>query len=342
MRILLGILIVFSGLLLGMQSVPKTEVAPLFASEEMLEVRLVTDFEELFDDRGEERSYHKANIYWRNPNGEEVGLPLKVMVRGNFRRKKENCRFPPIRLNFDKDSLEGTLFAGQNKLKLVTHCQVREVYEQYNLEEYLVYKMFNELSPYSFSVRLMRIQYEDEKGEEDPIIKYGFIIEDDDLMAERLGGRIQKVAGMNPRKLDPQQEVLLSMFAYMIGNTDWSIPNLHNVKLLERAPIDPYIAIPYDFDWCGLISVPYARPNPMLGIQSVKTRVYRGVCQQEGYYMQAVERFKEEKADIYQLFETLPGLEPKIRKKALKYLDGFYKIINDEKELRRNIISQCR
>ncbi len=319
-----------------------SEAEPLFSSNTPLQVRIVTDFATLFQDRGEEREYHAGAFYWDEKDKEKDSLSVKLMVRGNFRRQKENCRFPPIRLNFVQEETVGTLFEGQDKLKLVTHCQDRDIYEQYNLEEYLTYRMFNELTENSFRVRLLKISYEDIGGQEEPILRYGFLIEDDDRLAVRLGGKIQKAEGLNPKKIDPESEVLLSMFAFMIGNTDWSVPNLHNIKVLERGVMEPYIAIPYDFDWCGLIAAPYAVPNPLLNIHSVRERVYRGICQEDQYFEKVVRRFNEEKADIYQLFDTVPGLNPKVRKKALKYLDRFYKIINSESSLKALIILQCR
>jgi hypothetical protein len=320
-----------------------TEGKPLFQSESMLEVRIVADFKTLFKDRGEERDYHEGEFYWRESGDSlEQQLPVKLRLRGNFRRKKENCGFPPIRLKFGKDDTKGTLFAGQKKLKLVTHCSNRSAYEQYNLEEYLAYKMYNELTDWSFRVRLLKISYEDAKGKKDPIQRYGFLIEDEDDMAERHGGVILEKQGISQRNIENKQEVLMSLFAYMIGNTDWSVSGQHNVKIIQRGLGDPYVAVPYDFDWCGMISTPYARPNPILGIESVRERVYRGVCQDRSLFDEAIQRFNAEKADIYRLFEQTEGMDPKVRKRALKYLDEFYEIINSENNLRNNVLNQCR
>ncbi len=60
-----------------------------------------------------------------------------------------------------------------------------------------------------------------------------------------MGGEI------NPLRLHLIQQinrklVPMAIFQYMIGNTGWSIPNQHNVKMLQGASTRP-IAIPYDF-----------------------------------------------------------------------------------------------
>ncbi|MEL6843371.1 MAG: hypothetical protein AAFP02_09160, partial [Bacteroidota bacterium] len=99
-----------------------SENAQLFGTDDILHVTLKSNFKDILNDRGDERDYHKAIISWDDSLGQKGSLPIRVKVRGNFRRNKNNCAFPPIRLNFDEGT-EGTLFAGQNKVKLVTHCQ---------------------------------------------------------------------------------------------------------------------------------------------------------------------------------------------------------------------------
>ena len=63
----------------------------------------------------------------------------------------------------------------------------------------------------------------------------------------------------------------MSVFQYMVGNTDWSMVRFHNVEV-SRTPRGVYVPVPYDFDWTGLVSTRYARPNEGLGIRSVRQR----------------------------------------------------------------------
>ena len=101
-------------------------------------------------------------------------LPLKVSPRGKSRRKQ--CDFPPLRLDFKKKATDGSIFAGQNKLKLVTHCSRRLARGGYLAAEMLAYRLFNTLTDASFRVRAVQIDYVDtdkEHSESWP----GFVIE---------------------------------------------------------------------------------------------------------------------------------------------------------------------
>ncbi len=63
--------------------------------------------------------------------------------------------------------------------------------------------------------------------------KYGFLIEDEDMMAERLGGEINPLR-LHPDATNQSETGPMAIFQYMIGNTDWSIPNQHNVEDVAR------------------------------------------------------------------------------------------------------------
>ena len=56
---------------------------------------------------------------------------------------------------------EGTIFEGQDKFRVVTHCRDRDEYEENVLEEYLAYRIYALLTEISFRVRLARITYGD-------------------------------------------------------------------------------------------------------------------------------------------------------------------------------------
>ncbi len=150
------------------QASPYPDVAPLFAEDTVLEVTIEAPMGALMDVRPD-KAYLDGSFTFTEADGTERKLGLKLRTRGNYRRAKEHCDFAPIRLNFSKSQVKGTLFAGQDKLKLVTHCQNNEPkYEQLVLREYLAYRMLHELTPKSFAVRLMRITYINIENEQDP------------------------------------------------------------------------------------------------------------------------------------------------------------------------------
>ena len=158
----------------------------LFEDDHVLELTLETDLDALLLDVGEERDEHRAIIKYSSADGIPVTLMLKVETRGNYRRHPDHCDLPPLRLNFPKKSLDQTVFDGQDKIKLVTHCQsTQDVYEQYLLQEYLIYRLYNLLTEKSFLVRLVHITYVDITETRTPLPKHAFLIEDNDRMAER-------------------------------------------------------------------------------------------------------------------------------------------------------------
>lgn len=317
---------------------------PLFESHEALEITMEMDLREVLRDRGEETDYHPLLVTWNSGNGELREVAARVKVRGNFRKQRENCRFPPLRMRFETETVEGTVFEGQNKLKLVTHCQTgRSQYQQYVLQEYLIYRAYNLLTDRSFRVRLVKVTYVDSEQRDEPFTRYGFILEDEDKMAERLGGRIIEVKNVHPDLTDYDLSNRLAIFQFMMGNTDWSIPALHNIKLvLPEGGKTPY-AIPYDFDWSGIIDTRYAKPNPILNIRSVRQRLFRGFCRSPGVFEAEFAFFNRNKRAIYTLYRDLtPPLEQGELEQAIEYFDEFYAIINDPEEAEDEIIEKCR
>ncbi len=79
-------------------------------------------------------------------------------------------------------------------------------------------------------------------------------------MARRNGCEILEVERIPQERTNRHKINVLSVFQYMIGNTDWSVRALHNVVLLKEDPTALPIVVPYDFDWCGLVNAPYAVP----------------------------------------------------------------------------------
>ncbi len=317
--------------------------APLFAGSDILSFRLETDFGAVFKERGQESTDHPAKLSYAAADGTPVSLDIQVRTRGNFRLKPQTCGFPPLRLDVPKDGVENTLFAGQDKLKLTVHCQDRRAnYEQSVLLEYLIYKVFNLLTDQSFRARLARFTYVDTVGKRDTLTRYAFFIENDDRMAARLGGTILDVKEVHDEATEHDQITRIAVFEYFIGNTDWSVWALHNIVLVIAPNSQEPVAVPYDFDWSGVISAPYAKPDYRLSIKTVRERLFRGYCRTPEELAPVFQAFNEKKDAIYELYRNQEGLDPKVRDDALKYYDEFYKVINDPRAVNREFIRSCR
>lgn len=314
---------------------------PLFAQDDVIEMTFRTDLKALLRDKKEERSYHSVQLTYTAENGETVEVEAESRVRGNFRRNM--CKFPPLRIKFDSANVVGTLFEGQDKLKLVTHCNSKQKkFEQFIELEYLIYRTYNLMTDKSFRVRQVKMRYEDSKGKYDPIDRMGFLIEPVDQLASRLEGVEIETKNLHPNAMHGHTVDMLSVFEYMIGNTDWSIPGLHNVKIIYLQEDRVNIPIPYDFDWCGTINAPYAFPNPTLNVSSIRERIYRGFCKSEEEFQLVFDQFIEKKESILAMYQSSPNLEEKTKEDVLKYLNDFFETLEDPKKVKREFYDNCR
>lgn len=326
----------------SMSSSPDSVRVPLFESEDVLEFTIKADLSSVFGDTSDDRPYQPASLTYLESTGDTAHQDIKIKTRGEYRRLRLSCNVPPIRLNFDKSQVENTLFSQQDKIKLVTHCRDRKrSYEQYVLEEYLVYKMYNILTDTSFQVQLAQVTYEDITGKRDPVTRYGFLIEAEELLAARLGERILETGHVHPEDTDHELITMLSVFQYMIGNTDWSVQSYHNIRIIFVDPQRPPLAVPYDFDMAGIVDAEYASPNPNLRIESVRDRLFRGYCRSDEEFSAVFDRFNEKKEAIYALWRDFEPLEKRYKERALSYLDSFYTTISNTRLIRRGFLRMC-
>ena len=311
---------------------------PLFESAEALSFRLIADLEQLKSDRAEDNPERPSRIV---VEGVAEAVDVDVRTRGNFRLRRSTCSFPPLRLDFPRRAVAGTVFQGQDKVKLVTFCKDSDRYEQQVLREYMAYRIYNQFTDYSFKVRLAHITYVDELAREDPVTRYGFLIEHEDGLAERLGGEIVETPLFDPRDYPPELMLTTSVFQFMIGNTDWSIAEFHNAVLL-RLEDGGFVPVPYDFDFSGLVDASYAVVNPTLGIDSVKDRLYRGFCGATLPYDEVYEDFNSKKDVILDMIETMEPLSGGTRRHLRNYVNGFYRVLESEGRRDREITRSCR
>lgn len=310
----------------------------LFDSEEVIDIRLEGDIEKLLNDRGEDPSYHIFTLHAQNEDVDE-SLDLRVRVRGNFRRLKKNCDIPPLKFNFkDHEVPEHSVFAGQPELKLVVPCQG----EQYVVREYLTYKLYNLTTDHSFKVRMVNLTFDDTENGETSGTQYAFLIEDKEVMAFRNNASLVERLNYRPEVIEKEAFFRMSVFAYMIGNTDWSIQYLHNIELIFSNNDNVFIAVPYDFDLVGFVSSPYARPEPALRLRSVRERVYRGYCLEDlSELTDTFTQFQELKPEIYKTITENTLLDKSYKSFATEYLDDFYDTLNDEKDMRKAFSYPC-
>ena len=314
----------------------------VFDQDEILQVTIATDYATLLADIGEERQQHEGIISYAE-NNQTVTVPLKLKTRGKFRRDSSNCNFPPLRLNFAKKENAATIFRDLDKVKLVTHCQNdNEQYEQYVVQEYLLYRVYNQLSNASFRVRLLEITYKDTSGKHEPLTTLGFLIEDEELMAERQKGKVFESKEIDDPKLDYEQLTLLYLFEYMIGNIDWSVPIQHNMKLVGKTPKSKITPVPYDFDHAGVIDTEYADEAPRIGTASLRYQLFREFCRSEKELKPFFKLFNEKRDMIYELYLNQEELTDETRHRSLRHYKRFYRVINDAESVKKTFVNPCQ
>lgn len=310
-----------------------------FADDQLVEMELSTDIRSLQNETKQD-VFQPANVKMKMPGGDEINESIQVGARGKFRRGY--CRIPPIMMQFRNTAAPRLSSLG--KLKLVIPCGAASADEELLLKEYLVYKLYNQLTEMSFRVRLMKTTFIDSRGKNKPLTQYSFLMEDDGDMARRNGCKKREHGQVLTEATDRQTMTMVAIFEYMIGNTDWSVPNNHNVELIfsrENPALLPH-AVPYDFDYCGLVDAGYAIPNEVIGTEKVTERVYRGFPRTMEEIQATLDVFRAKKEAIIAQVRNFNLLSEKTRNGMIRYLEEFFRIIENKSDVKRTFIDNAR
>jgi hypothetical protein len=311
------------------------EALALFASTDPLEVTLTGDFKTINKDRNPESKQ-------RYPGTLKVGteeIPVELGARGHVRRMARTCDYVPLKINFSGKPAATSVFARQEELKLVVQCAGGGDYEQYIYKEYLAYRIYNILVPHqSFRARLAKVSYVDRASGKPAGNRVGIFLEDEGDVAKRMEGRVVELQRLLFENLDSDSLMPMMIFEYMIGNTDYSIYALHNVRIVQR-PDKSLHPVPYDFDFSGLVNTPYALPARGLLLKNVTERMYRGPCRRQEQVDPYVANFVAKRDQIRALPESIPGIDRRARDEARDYIDSFYSSIRSTKDVRGLFVS---
>jgi hypothetical protein len=310
-----------------------------FSDDRVIEVTLTTDIKRLITHKNMS-TWQPAGITMQFPDNSVINEDISLQPRGIYR--KENCDMASLMLNFKNPA--APKLSPLKQLKLVGGCSRSEDDEKLLLKEYLAYKIYNFISAMSFKVRLLHINYKDSKQKARSYSQYAFLIEDIKDLAARNNCVEKKSQVYGLDAADRQQFNIVCIFQYMIGNTDWSVRQYHNIKLIvpkNDTLARPYV-IPYDFDYAGLVDAPYAVPNTGLDITSVRERLYRGFARTMDELQANLNIFKEKKDVIMFYLTGFPLLNAKVRRDITRYIEGFYKIIDDKNSVRSAFITNAR
>jgi hypothetical protein len=313
----------------------------LFTETEPLHLTLQFDIKSFQRTRRQEK-YQSAEMTIQVNDTFRVAHPVRLKARGIYRR--DHCNIPPFWLNIRYSGIEAQDLDGIRRMKMVIRCRGAKPYENYVLREYLTYRIYNLVSPYSYRVRLVRLTLVDTGRNNRESEDWAFLIEPDELLARRLGARVIKSDELSMRTVNSNVMDLLSMFQYMIGNGDFSVTGRHNLRILVMASPGPhgFVPVPYDFDYTGLVNTQYAVPNESLGTKTVRDRYFLGPCRNRSVHRKAIEKLQLVRDEIMELIMTFEYLPEDERADMVAYLESFYTEVQSERFVEREIISTCR
>ena len=319
--------LVIIGLFLSRCSAPDTATQGIFEAlqhESLTALTLETDLGQLRD-KSDTTKYQNAKITIQNAGGTKDTFDIKIKLRGETRKRM--CYFPPLKLKFASSDLKQRGLKNYNSLKMVVPCHEGKNYQQILFKEYLAYKMYNCLTDKSFRVQLVQLTCADSKNVVPTFTHYGFIIENEAQVADRLQGKLMKKSSEPMKSIDRYQYQLFTLYQYMIGNTDWNLSNQHNLRILQIEDASGPAPIPYDFDFSGLVDAPYAKPYPTLPIQDVKERFFQFRSKTAVDFCPIIDLFIQKKPEIIAICHELDHLDESIDEEMHQYLESFFEII---------------
>lgn len=315
----------------------------LFADPTPLSLSLKASIKSLKQDTNDS-TYLEGTLRFSPEEGTTDSIDLRVRARGNFR--KTQCYFAPMTLKFRHSDIDGTLFEGNKELKLVLPCQIGSSSDDLVLKEYLAYRLYEVFSPYHYQSRLVYVDFTEVRGKKERRHELlGILLEDHATLARRMDGKRVK-RNMPPQMQDPEASIQNNLFQFAIGNTDFSIGRQHNQKLYYIG--DKYVSIPYDFDMSGLVNAPYATVSNTQTLDcdpvDVTERCYKGYARDTALMQQVRRQYREAKPAVMEALKSLEPYfaDPKQYETAGAYLDGFYRVLEDDRRFEREILERMR
>ncbi|MBX2928281.1 MAG: hypothetical protein KF852_10630 [Saprospiraceae bacterium] len=307
----------------------------LYAQQDSMPVlELKTDWSKLVRKKMD-MEYQSAVLGFTHEDGRNIALDVQIKARGNMR--KQVCFYPPLKVKLPKKQLGALGFSNYNDLKMVLQCRTGSRDEEWIVKEWFIYQLYECISPAALRTQLVRINaVQDEKARG---ALYAFLLEYEDEMAARLKAKVVKQGVVGFGVLDRDAYVKMCFFQYMIANTDWSVPNRHNLEFIMTPPQTSIVPIAYDFDYSGLINTSYAVPYEALPIKSVTDRHFLGVNVTLEEAMEARRHFLSKKEEVMQRCHNFNLLEERSKKMLVRFISDFFDIIQDEKFVKRTFVT---
>ncbi len=272
---------------------------------------------------GQKRTNNYLPGTLRTKDGKTYQVELRP--RGRYRRKVS--AIPPMKLRFSERELQSEGLDTLNEIKIALPSVHNDLGNELIIKEYIAYRLFEHLCDKHFRARLVRLTLIDtnEKSASPGKKKlYAILIEDEEDVAQRLQGEPEDEFGVKTERMDPEQAALVVMFQYMIGNTDWDMPMHRNVELIRRKNGEKMLVLPYDFDFSGLVSAPYASPSSDSGVKTVRDRFLMPFGLDQEALKAATQKLKANEKEFYKICRS-KFLNNDSSYNMVKFLESFFK-----------------
>jgi len=196
---------------------------------------------------------------------------VKMRVRGNS--SLQECPFPKMKLKISSENREGTPFFDAREIKIGTHCaeggegqigRLRD--ERTAYRECTAYESLELLGFTSPWVRRLKITYRDTsptnitENTRWEVLREGMIFDDQEVVAQRLGGRAledAEISTLTNANFNPQLIHDLRFFHVLVGNWDYALSedgkNLWNTDVIAF-PNGTYLPLAGDFDLASWVT----------------------------------------------------------------------------------------
>ena len=335
------LLLLLAFYLLGKTVAAQNVEKPLFErlySIDSLNIVLEMEAKKMMKDRESDLWYPAEMEVFR---GGELVFRQSVEVKTRGKSRREICAFPPVKIRFSGTAALPDTLAEIPVIKLVSTCNNTEESERIVLKEYLMYQLFNQITDESFRVKLVNIQFKEKSNKRIYHETTAFLLEDEASLAKRLNGTIIHPKVMSPAGVDTLSMDRISVFQFMIGNTDWAVYNLHNIRAIRQPELRRVIAIPYDFDYAGAVDASYAMPGMGIPIIDVKQRYYIGLCRPEADMQRVFLLFKQKKGTLLNTCDELTALSAKERLAVSDYINSFFTLLDKPDRVQKDILEHC-
>ena len=186
----------------------------LFADDQIFELTIHAPMTKLMRQAG-----GAPDVLGRVEFPDGTSVPISCNKYGISRLRE--CDLASLQIKVDANEVLGTPFEGREILRLVTPCRLRGQYDKYIMLEYLVYRSYAVIADPALRVRLAHVNFREIEKSSRVQEGFAFFIEDISQAAARRGQKWLDIQSQRTSDLDAAQLTVMTLFKYMVGNTDW-------------------------------------------------------------------------------------------------------------------------